>query len=183
MSTRIHPRVVLRRESPNQSSRNGATPRLITIHSTESENRPGVSDLQATAGWLCSTPAAASSHVIVDADAQSARLVSDSRKAWTQAWFNPWCLSIEQIGRAAQKEWERDELRETARWVARWSLMHDIPPYKAKVDLASGRILRAGVIRHSELGARGGNHHDPGAGYPMDKMLALARFYRARLKG
>ena len=77
-------------------------------------------------------------------------------KAWTQAWFNPWSLSIEQIGRAAQTEWARDELREAARWIARWSRLYNIPAYKGKVDPVSGKILKAGVVRHSDLGVRGG---------------------------
>ncbi len=179
---RIHPHVAIRKSSPNQSSRKGAKPRLIVVHSTESANVPGLSDLQGVASWLCNPASQASSHVIVDADGYSARLVADDRKAWTQAWWNPWSLSIEQVGRAAQTSWSRDELREAARWTARWSLLYDIPAYKGAVDVETGRIIRAGVVRHSELGARGGNHHDPGPSYPLDKMLALARFYRGKLK-
>lgn len=179
--SRYTPNVVISRSSPNQSSRNGARPRLIVVHSTESDNRPGSSDLAGVTGWLCNPASQASSHVIVDADGNSARLVADDRKAWTQAWWNPWALSIEQIGRAAQKSWTRDELREAARWIARWSRLHGIPPYKGKVDAASGRIIRAGVVRHSELGQRGGNHHDPGSGYPLEDTLALARYYRAKI--
>jgi hypothetical protein len=34
----------------------------------------------------------------VDEDGNSARYVSDERKAWAQAFFNPIALSIEQIG-------------------------------------------------------------------------------------
>lgn len=180
--SRYRPNVVVTRESPNQSSRNGAVPRLIVVHSTESPNRPGNGDLEGVADWLCNPAAQASSHVIVDADGNSARLVPDARKAWTQAWFNPWSLSIEQIGRAAQTEWARDELREAARWIARWSRLYNIPAYKGKVDPASGKILKAGVVRHSDLGVRGGGHHDPGSGYPLAKTLALARFYRGKIK-
>ena len=44
--SRYRPNVVVTRESPNQSSRNGAVPRLIVVHSTESPNRPGNSDLR-----------------------------------------------------------------------------------------------------------------------------------------
>jgi hypothetical protein len=183
MSSRIHPNVVFRKESPNQSSRNGAKPRLIIVHSTEGDNVAGTArDLIGVAGYLCQPNVQASSHVLVDSDGYSARIVADDRKAWTQAWWNPWGLSIEQVGRAAQTTWAREELRESARWIARWSLMYGIPPYKGAVDLESGRILKVGVVRHSELGVRGGGHHDPGPSYPLDETLALARFYRAKLK-
>lgn len=180
---RYAPRVINggRLLSPNRSSRNGARPRIITIHSTESPNRPGSSDLLSVANWLCTTAAKASSNVIVDDEGRSVRLVPDSQKAWTQAWWNPWSLSIEQIGFAHQTEWTRNEIRECARWCALWNKRFNIPLRKAKVNTSTGVILNAGVIRHSELGVRGGNHSDPGKGYPMAEMLALARFYRARI--
>lgn len=179
---RVKPRVVYRRASPNRSSRRGIKPRLIVVHSTESDNILGSQrDLINVADYLCRPDVQASSHVLVDADAQSARIVDDIDKAWTQAWWNPWALSIEQVGRAAQKKWARDQIRESARWIAAWSVRYGIPPYKAKVDVERGVILKPGVIRHSELGARGGGHHDPGPSYPLDETLALARFYRGKL--
>jgi hypothetical protein len=36
----------------NQSSRNGIKPKLIVLHSTESKNVPGLSDLQAIGNWF-----------------------------------------------------------------------------------------------------------------------------------
>lgn len=179
---RYRPNVVFTSLSPNQSSRNGARPRLIVVHSTESENRPGESDLRGVASWFANPAAQASSHVIVDADGNSARIVEDNRKAWTQAWFNPWSLSVEQVGRASQTQWARDELRETARWIARWSVLFDIPATKGVVDPVTGRVIKAGVVRHSDLGNRGGNHNDPGDGYPLASTLALSRFYRSKLR-
>lgn len=180
--SRYRPNVVYTRRSPNCSSRHGAVPRLIVVHSTEGTNVPGNSrDLINVADYLCRPGVEASSNVITDSDAFSARIVPDELKAWTQAWWNPWCLSIEQVGRAAQTSWARDELRETARWIALWCRKYDIRPYKGAVDNSAGRIIKSGVVRHSELGARGGNHHDPGKGYPLDDVLALARFYRGKL--
>lgn len=178
--SRYRPKVVIRRESPNASSRNGAVPRLIVVHSTESANREGPTDLGGVASWLCNPQAQASSHVIVDADGTSARLVPDARKAWTQAFWNPWGLSIEQVGRASQTSWARDEVREAARWAALWHNRWRIPLTRGAVDNATGRIIRAGVVTHADLGQRGGGHRDPGPGYPLDAMLRLARFYAAK---
>jgi len=55
-------------------------------------------------------------------------------------------------------------------------LKFGIPIHKAKVD--EGRVARAGVIRHSELGALGGAHSDPGSHYPLSDVLDFARHYR-----
>lgn len=180
--TRITPSVVHTRESPNCSGRNGARPRLIVVHSTESDNITGSSrDLVNMAGYLSQPSTRASSHVIVDSDGHSARIVGDGLKAWTCAYWNPVSLNVEQIGRASQSHWSRDELRETARWIARWSKMYGIPAYKGAVNVNSGQVTRPGVVRHSELGARGGGHHDPGSSFPLDEVLALARFYKSKL--
>lgn len=180
MSQRIHPKVVFSRDVRNQSGRGGQKPKLIVVHATESSNRPGSSDLAAIGTWFDNPAAQASSHVCTDADGNSARYVRDENKAWHCAGFNSVSLGIEQVGRAAQTAWTRDELRETARWIAKWSLKYGIPIRKGAVKGAS--VTRSGVIRHSELGQVGGGHHDPGPGYPMHSVLALARFYAGKLK-
>lgn len=177
--SRVTPRVVVRKLVRNRSSRRGVRPTLIVIHSTESDNRPGTSDLAAVAGWFDNPSSQASSTVIVDAEGQSARCVPDSEKPWTQAHYNSVSLSIECIGRAAQTAWTADEVREAARWIALWSVRHGIPIRKGRVD-SSGRVVRSGVLRHSELGALGGNHHDPGRAFPLRSCLRLARYYRAQ---
>lgn len=178
--SRYRPNVVHTQQSPNASSRGGVKPKLIVVHSTESDNINGSSrDLVNMAGYLSRASVQASSHVIIDADGNSARLVADGEKAWTQANLNPHCLSIEQIGRASQKSWTRDELREAARWIAFWSKKWGIPIRKGKTSGTT--VLRSGVVRHSDLGAAGGSHHDPGPGYPLESVLNLAKFYRGRI--
>lgn len=174
--SRVYPDVVVRRNVRNQSSRNGVKPRLIVVHSTESSNRPGSSDLAAIGAWFDNPAAQASSHVCTDADGLSGRFVADDQRAWHCAGFNSVSLSIEQVGRAAQTSWTRDELRETARWIAYWSRKHDIPIRKGAIN--GGTVARSGVVRHSDLGAVGGGHHDPGNSYPLQSVLNLAKFYR-----
>lgn len=178
--SRIRPHVVVRRRSPNQSHRS-ASPRLIVIHSTESANRPGTGDLEAVAAWFARPESQVSSHVITDADGQSARCVKDGMKAWHCAGFNGVSLGIEQIGRAAQRSWTRDEVRETARWCARWSVLHNIPLRRGAVS--NGSVTRSGIVRHMDLGSAGGGHSDPGPGYPLDDLIHLARFYAGKLHG
>jgi hypothetical protein len=159
----------------SQSSRNGAKPELIVLHTTEGHDRPGVSDLEGLGNYFDGVDA--SSHVANDRDGNDARYVADERKSWTQAYYNPVSLSIEQIGfaRFTRDVWLKDraaQLRNTAEWIAYWSLQHDIPIQRGAVN--DGRVVRKGVVTHEELGAKGGGHHDPGDGYPMDVVLAMA---------
>jgi hypothetical protein len=178
--SRYTPHVVYRRMSPNQSSRNGVKPRIIVLHSTEGGNIPGSSaDLIGCSNFLCRPVIEAASNVIVDGDGHSARLVADERKAWAQAHYNPFALSIEQIGRARSERWTRNEIREAARWIARWSKKYDIPIRKGEVS--GGFVTRSGVVTHKMLGVLGGGHVDPGDRYPFDACLKLARFYRSKI--
>ena len=172
---RLRPNVVHRRDVRNQSSRNGVKPWLIVIHTTEGQNLPGSArDLIGLGGWFDNPASQASSHVATDSDAQSARYVRDDQKAWTSAAFNSVSLNIEQVGFASRtRAWwntrDREQLRETARWIAEWSLEFDIPIRSSR----GGR--RPGIARHSELGLAGGGHSDPGAGFPMWLCRRMAR--------
>jgi hypothetical protein len=174
---RRKPNVVVDALSPNRSSRGGVTPRLMVLHSTESTPAPGTdADLKSIAAYFGSSSAQASSHVLTDDDGDSGRCVPDAEKAWTQAYFNPWSLSIEQIGRAAQSEWPDEQLRESARWLAKWSNEFGIPLVRGSVS--GSTITRAGVVTHKQLGSVGGGHVDPGDGYPVDRVIEMAKQYR-----
>lgn len=176
MADRPFPQVKVRRDVACQSSRNGHTPVLIVLHSTEGQNVPkSTKDLAGLATFFDRLPTQASSHVATDSDGYSARMVDDDKKAWTCAFFNGVSLNIEQIGFAAQSKWTDAEQRETARWIALWHRRYDIPIQRGRV-MAGGRI-KPGVVFHSELGALGGGHHDPGPNYPIGRVLRLARQY------
>lgn len=174
MSTeRLHPDVVVKRSSPNVSSRSTGIS-LIVLHSTESSNIPdSAADLAGVAEWFANPASQVSAHVITDDDGRSARCVGDDAKAWACVDFNSPSLNIEQIGRAAQSHWPRREWLETARWIAQWSHEHHIPIRRAEVSGAS--VVRSGVTTHAALGAAGGGHHDPGPGYPLEEVLHEAR--------
>lgn len=178
MANRYTPHVDVTHWSPNFSSRGGAHPTLIVVHVTAGHNRAGIEDLVGLAGWFGRPSSQVSSHVAVDNEGNSARFVRDGHKAWHVAAYNRMSLGIEQIAPGTGAEITRDMYRESGRWVARWSRMFGIPIRKAVVS--GGTVVRAGVIRHSELGSLGGGHADPGP-YDLHAMLSLARFYRARI--
>lgn len=180
VNDRAFPEVKVRNDVACQSGRNGAKPLLITLHDTEGANVPkSARDLVGLGNYFDIPATEASSHVGVDEDAWSARYVNDDRKAWTQAYFNPWCLSIEMIGFARQ-DWnapaKEPQLREAARWVALWHRRYGIPLRRARVT-RDGRIVRPGVIQHRALGRLGGGHVDVGPDFPGARVLRLARHY------
>jgi hypothetical protein len=170
----------------NQSSRDGARPELIVLHTTYDprsgppvvHNEPGLGDLERLGAWFDRPSTKVSSHVADDAEGNDARYVPDRREAWTVAAFNSVSLNIEQIGSAGfdRREWmetREPELESTAKWIARWHRRWHIPIRRAEV--AGSVVLRSGVATHDQLGASGGGHHDPGPGYPVGYVLKLAR--------
>lgn len=181
---RLKPKVVVTDISPHQSTREGGSGAIcaITIHDTESHNRKGASDLAAIGSVFHSREASA--HVCTDADGFSGRYVQDERKAWHCGAYNSQTLGIEQIGFATQGRaaWRRrrHQLRETARWIAEWSIKFGIPIRKGRAS--NGVITKPGVVTHGQLGSLGGGHWDPGD-YPMGYVLWLARGFKAARLG
>jgi hypothetical protein len=178
---RPFPKTVVRRIVRNRSSRNGAGVKLIVLHSTEGGNVPkSARDLEGLGSWFDNPQAQASSHIGVDQDGTSARYANDEDKAWTQAFYNPWALSIEAVG-FARENWrtaaKEEQVREIARWIARWSRLHDVPIRRA-IIAPNGTIVRSGVTQHFRLGNLGGGHHDISrTAFPMRRTLRLAREY------
>lgn len=179
---RLHPNVVVRHYSPCQSDRDSVPLNLIVLHDTEGANVPdSTSDLAGLGSFFGNLSTQASAHVATDSDGNSARYVSDRRKAWHCMAYNSASLGIEQLGFASQsrttwlKNWR--QLRETARWIAYWSHRYGIPVRKGSVS--GGAVTRSGVLRHMDLGATGGGHSDPGSAYPFNRVLWLARAYKA----
>lgn len=166
----------------NQSLRSVPTPRLIVIHDTESHDRAGNSDLESIGAWFNNKASQASSHVCVDGEGRSAIYVPDGKKAWHAASFNSISLGIEQIGFATftTAVWNRNQraqIKKVAKYIAYWSKRYNIPIREGKVSTATGAVLLPGIVTHSQLGAAGGGHHDPGKGYPMAALLRTARWY------
>jgi hypothetical protein len=162
-----------------KSSRGGAPIRMIVIHDTEGANAPGIKDLVGLGQYWDSTyntPRASSSTSGVDLEGHSARYVRDADKPWTQAFYNPWSVSIENIGVSGFTQWSEEMYRENARWIAHWCHYHKIPPYKGRVT-KDGIIVKEGVFRHIELGNLGGGHKDPPKDFDLGWVMQRARFY------
>jgi len=139
----------------NQSSRGGAAPSLIVVHTTTDpdggrpvfRDRPGLKDLKRLGRWFDNPRSAVSSHVANDAQGHDARYVRDRRMAWTEVAFNSVGLSIEQVGtdEYSRRTWLRQrapQLENTAYWIAHWHRKWGIPMRRAQVDGPKGRSRR-----------------------------------------
>lgn len=178
------PKAKINRNVSNQSVRTDRI-KLLVIHTTEGPNRDGLGDLEGLADYFDSPKSQVSSTVAIDGEGFSARLMPDASKPWTQASYNSVSLSIENIGYSAttRDEWFKKYPRQLAansRWLAYWSDKHKIPLRRA-VTL-SGGVQKNGVATHKQLGVYGGNHGDPGRGYPIKYVLLLARYIKLKAK-
>jgi hypothetical protein len=159
--------------SPNWSSRSGAAVRLIVLHTAE-----GARTIESLGGYFANPSVQASSHVGADDKANTiGEYVHRPDKAWTQSGANPVSVSIELCGFAAwdTAEWNRhpNMLSNCAQWIAEEAAHWGLPITRLTPAQAQGS--GRGVCQHVDLGAWGGGHHDCGAGFPMDRVLDMAR--------
>jgi N-acetylmuramoyl-L-alanine amidase-like protein len=158
--------------SPNYSSRGGATPRLIVLHTAE-----GARTIESLGGYFQGN-VSASSHVGADDKVNTVgEYVKRENKAWTQSDYNSAAVSIELCAFAAWSldEWHRhpNMLANCAAWVAEEAAHYGIPITRLSASQAQGS--GRGVCQHVDLGAGGGGHHDCGPEFPIDEVLNMAR--------
>lgn len=161
----------------NYSSRRGARPALCVVHSTESSNIRGLQDVSAIVAWFNNPASQASSNYTIDAEGNVIRMVPETAKAWTQAFFNPWSVSIEFIGRASQRAWPETQLRAGAMVCAASTARWGIPVRHARVSGCTIRL--SGILQHNDLGGCGGGHHDAGPNFPIRTFIQWVGEYRA----
>jgi hypothetical protein len=138
--------------SPNQSSRHGTEIDLLVWHETAGKYAGDVS-------WLRNPKSKASAHLVVREDGgEVSQLVPLSKKAWTQAAFNPRAIGVEHSNLTAKGYSTEDQLRVSAR-IFGWLLWKFELPFRHARG-GSG----PGICRHLELGAAGGGHTECGTG-------------------
>jgi hypothetical protein len=159
--------------SPNYSSRGGANVRLVVIHTAE-----GALTIESLGSWFANPNAQCSSQVGTDDTPNTVgEYVSRANKSWTQSEFNPVATSNELCGFASWStaEWDRhpNMLDNCAKWIAEECDHFGIPIVRLSAAEAQGS--GRGVCQHVDLGSRGGGHWDCGSGFPMDRVLEMAR--------
>ena len=152
-------------DSSCYSDRSGK-PKIIVLHSTEGSNEGGTGDLHTLRDILAGR--GLSVHAGNDAEGNCARYVDDEKKAFHCSDYNDVALGLEQIGFASQNSWPAAQTDNAAKWIAYWAKKYNIP---------LTRSTNHGVCFHSDLGAAGGGHSDPGQGYPFEEVLRKASQY------
>lgn len=141
------------RPSPNVSSRHGERIDLLVLHETAGSYKGSVS-------WLCNPDAEASAHAVLREDGlEATQLVRYGEKAWTQAAFNPRCVSLELANITPKGYATEQQLRVAARIFGFWLLKFKLPYRFARGG--QGR----GFCRHLDLGQAGGGHTQCGPGW------------------
>jgi N-acetyl-anhydromuramyl-L-alanine amidase AmpD len=149
--------------SPNHSSRNGHAITHLVWHAT-------IGEYVGSCEWLCNPAADASAHLVVREDGdETTQLVRLHDKAWHA--FPYWNLRSVGVEHASLTQGfaEHAQLVQSARLFG-WLCVHlGIPP-------VHGLHKPKGIVRHRDLGAAGGSHHDgPSDGVWFNDFLPAVR--------
>lgn len=158
--------------SPNYSSRSGAKVRLIVLHTAE-----GATTYQSLGNYFSNASSQVSSHVGIDDTPNTVgEYVRRDMKAWTAANANPVAVQAEicAFARWDTATWHQhpNMLQTVAAWMREEANNYKIP--LVRLTSAQAQSNGVGVCRHMDLGTWGGNHSDPGNGFPIDEVIAMA---------
>lgn len=144
----------------NYSSRNGVKPQVIVWHQTVSRDRPGWADQDGLTALANNPSSGVSWHLLIGGvDGNCTYSVPLTMKAWTQANANPFSIGIEVQAYGDEPSYvepagERRLLAVTRELGRR----HGIPMRRGIVR--DCRVVRSGIVEHSDLGPCGGGHAD-----------------------
>lgn len=158
----------------NYSSRNGAPVLLFIFHFTVSKDS-GWAGVLGNVRWFNNPAAAASSTYIVDRRIGACALtVPETGKAWAQAAYNPWALSVEVTANGSEGSYfPAGAGRQRVLYLMHRAHRIYKLPYR-RCSVAGGRVLRTGFCMHADLGAAGGGHVDVRP-YKIDDLITEAR--------
>ncbi len=158
------------RPSPNNSSRSGARPQFIVIHTCEGAYSGCVS-------WLRQTRSGVSAHYVVnEAGSEISQLVDENRKAWhigaryrsslnsgrlshlNNRASNTYSIGIEHGGRSSQRTWSSGLITSSVNLVRRIANRHNIPKD------------RYHIVAHGRLQPE--SRTDPGPNWPWSSYLS-----------
>jgi hypothetical protein len=155
---------------------------LIVLHSTE-----GGGSAANVAHYFESPGSGGSAHLVIDDDT-CYRCLLNSEIPWGAPGANSQGFHIEQLGYAA---WTAEEWLAHPKMLDRvaYKMAYHAHLFKIPLVFVNAVGLRAGhkgVTTHAEVSKawpnNAGNHHDPGTGYPMAHVLALAKKHLAAIQ-
>lgn len=164
---RVHTRIPVATHGTNH-------PRRIIIHSTESINRPGMSDVIAIPNFWRAQGKGYGTHLVIDGDGNTVKCALDNRITWGCAGSNSGSLQIELIGSASMTaaQWKRLDvgIKQAAKWCAYWCERWDIP-----ITLDVNRGIATHGMHSKAFGVS--DHTDPGKNFPLTGFLRRVRYY------
>lgn len=158
-------------DEAKKAKRHGTNARRgIVLHSTESHDRPGTSDIRGINEYLRSKDYGV--HYVVDGDGNVLRGAYHRDLVYHAVGANDSHIGIEQVGfaRWSLKDWlwvgkkKREQLQKVAELIAYICDKEGIP---------IKRGVEHGISMHSEHPA--GGHTDPGKGYPIAYVIKQAK--------
>lgn len=175
MPASLAPKIAVDR-APHAQAHGTNKRRVIILHSTESHDHPGITDIVGILTYL--ERANLGIHYVVDGEGLIGRGAYHIDLVYHAKGANSIGIGIEMIGRAAwpTKRWLRDpdtrqarkQLAAVAKLIAYISREENIP---LKMSTTHG------IACHRDFPE--GGHWDPGPGFPIGYVLKRARFYKA----
>jgi N-acetylmuramoyl-L-alanine amidase len=151
----------------NYSDRGDGQPvDLIVLHTTDAPGAP-----RGTLAWGQNPASGVSWHYLVTQAGLIYRCVPEEKKAWHAGAYNRHSIGIEieGAGVSTPETWTPTVMGALIELCADICTRHGFPPAHLKPD-ATGDI-GAGITGHMDLGAAGGNHHDPGDAFPWYALI------------
>jgi N-acetyl-anhydromuramyl-L-alanine amidase AmpD len=172
-------------ESPNVTPAKGRAIDVVVMHTMEIAERKDAAEI--CARWFASPASKVSAHYCVDADSV-VQCVREDDIAWHARGGNTTSIGVELAGFARQtrKDWtdeySRAVLARATTLVADVCARRTIPVrWLTPDDLVAGR---RGIACHVDVSEAywKSDHWDPGAGFPVERFLALVRSAQKRAK-
>lgn len=178
------------RAAHDSGSRQASSIRVVVIHTAEAAVDLTGADptAEGVAAFFSRESTQASTHLAVDRDS-CVRMLPDLVIPWGAKGANSDGLHVEVCGRAGWTRFQwmlpvvRPMLERTAYKTAKWCWQYKIPARWLTVRQVRGRRAK-GITTHVDVNAafRGGDHWDPGTGFPRDEFLSLVRVYLAEIE-
>jgi hypothetical protein len=160
------------------------TPVRVVLHDTECHDAAGISEIAGVVNFWLRTdqPDRLGAHYIVDADGNIGKLANGTELLYHVGGLNTGSIGIEQIGFASftEKDWidRPKQLDKVARLLAYLHHAYGIPlevPMPQGASQANHGVMTHAMVSRFEPASEG--HTDPGSGYPLGHVLAVAKGY------
>jgi N-acetyl-anhydromuramyl-L-alanine amidase AmpD len=127
---------------------------MVVIHTIEGSAGAAIS-------WFKNCASNVSAHYVVGYNGAITQMVADNNIAWHVAYYNSRSIGIEHEGYAYRNTWTDTQVRQSATLTRYLTWAYGIPR------------SRSNIVGHSELGAAGGGHSDPGPYFNWTYYMSL----------